>query len=70
MRRKKPSVSNVLAALPAVQKAIEGEIAARVAVGEEIACSESEAYRKTAPRLVATISFSLGDRKTKRKSAA
>ena len=45
MNKKVPSVENVLAALPAVQKAISDEIAGRVAAGEEIASSESEAYR-------------------------
>jgi hypothetical protein len=70
MTKKTPSIANVLAALPAVQKAIKRDISARLAAGEVIASSESEAYRATNAQLDTAISFRGGDRKTKRKSAA
>jgi hypothetical protein len=50
MSKKAPSVENVLAALPAVQTAIKEAIAARIAAGEEIASSNSEAYREIVVR--------------------
>jgi hypothetical protein len=66
MMQKRPTVENVLAALPQVQAAVKREIAARIAAGEDIAALDLKKRADKPGRQRAAQ----GDRVAKRKSAA
>jgi len=71
MSKKVASLDEVMLALPAVQAAIREDIAARVAVGEEIASETSDGIRQSIAERRKQLEVALtAGKATTRKSAA